>query len=818
MSVNFLSNHLWTRLVSMVTLLLALGIGEMKAANTVHVSAGGADIGDYATLNAAFDAASGRTNPVITLTDNTTFTCSYTYNPGAGKQVTLDLNNFTITTTGTTTSFSFKLTSGKLTITDNSAERGGVWNMETDCNGTLIGIYPIGGEVVLAGGKVYVYNTASGKSTYGVQTESSGVYTQTGGVLEVYGKSWTFGVSIKKSATISGGTLQATSSNGASGIACYFWGTSATLSVSGGRLISDKILGNPANASSLSITGGCFSNLNTYNWSTGVTTANLADYVDASTYDILTLTSDNPEYAKGSRYMVAPKGTTVQVYTTEGTTGFTTLNAAFDYAKAKKAPLITLIDNTTYTIPYASYQPTVSDWRGTLDLNNKKITTSGSVDNNFIFRINKSDMKLTITDNSAEGGGVWNLTAPYSSALNGIDIYSGELELAGGKVHADNTTSGQSLYGIKTETAGTYTQTGGILDVTRSVSGGTNGLGIVGNVTISGGKINAPSGYATIFFSGAKTLTISGGKFIVGTGVGFIMGNTERATSIALTGGYYSNLRAYISGATSSITACMDASTYQTFDVTSNPEYTEGCRYLIAPKTATVEVKHDAGIAYCATLNAAFDEAKSKSNPVMTLIANTTFTGQYILSPTIADWRGTLDLNNKTVTTASTSANIIFYVNKSDMKLTVTDSSSGGNGAWNSEVSYDGTLTAIRVERGELVLEGGKLHATNSATNKAIYGVTAAANGKYTQTAGVNEAVNPTGGAVYTMGVQGIVNVSGGTISASSSNNESDAFIFLGTAGAGTQKLTISGGKFKAGTYIANYAERASTFNVTGGY
>ena len=255
------------------------------------------------------------------------------------------------------------------------------------------------------------------------------------------------------------------------------------------------------------------------------------------------LESSETEYGEGYRFTIS-EATNIKVTVNATDTYYATLDQAFEYAKTQVNPVITLMENSALTERY-TLVPTVDNWRCTLDLNNLTLTGATSFDRFLV--LNKADMKLTITDNSSDKGGEFNLTAAYAGSLYGIVLTNGELELAGGTLHVENTATGQPVCGVKTEGTGTFTQSGGLFEVNHAADGAAQAVAVGGTAAFGGGEVVVTStGTTACVFSmeAGGTLNITDGKFNGGTQ---IIANAGTGTA-NIGGGYYSNDETGLSG------------------------------------------------------------------------------------------------------------------------------------------------------------------------------------------------------------------------------------------------------------------------------
>lgn len=160
----------------------------------------------YTSFADAWEYAMAQTEATVTLLNNANLSTQIIYAPTVENgRHTLDLNNFTLSYTGTGGAFlKTNRADARLTITDNSVGAGGILRHHTDYAGTSYAAYLYGGELVLSGGQLSVQNTTASKNATCVFVNPGATFTMTGGHLYANAKSTAKGISIKGTATISG--------------------------------------------------------------------------------------------------------------------------------------------------------------------------------------------------------------------------------------------------------------------------------------------------------------------------------------------------------------------------------------------------------------------------------------------------------------------------------------------------------------------------------------------------------------------------------------------------------------------------------------
>ena len=168
---------------------------------------------------------------------------------------------------------------------------------------------------------------------------------------------------------------------------------------------------------------------------------------------------------------------------------YMTLTEAFAEAAKKDNAVITLLKDVEQS-EQLGFAPT-SAITNTLDLNGYKIVYTGSTDR--LLHIDKNGCKFIITGNATD-------TLKYKGAndesIYAVFVNKGELELRGGVIYAENTTSvdGKYAYGVRAN--GTFTMTGGKVVAYAenvSITKYTVAVRIAGTGHISGGTIYAKS-------------------------------------------------------------------------------------------------------------------------------------------------------------------------------------------------------------------------------------------------------------------------------------------------------------------------------------
>ena len=214
----------------------------------------------------------------------------------------------------------------------------------------------------------------------------------------------------------------------------------------------------------------------------------LATFVsDTCVITPITSAAVDAEYNNGYRYRI-DVNYVAKVQTGSTTKNYTTVKAAFDYAKTVSNPTITLLDNCT--LSDGNYTFDANSWTGTLDLNNFTLTPTFDSSLGRAFTVKGTGSKLTITDNSsAKGGKIYYQGSSTMTVIYIVVEGSAEVELAGGTLYAENTSTDKQMNGFVVNGSGTkFTQSDG----TFIVKGKYYGRGYYGSGTVElkGGKMN----------------------------------------------------------------------------------------------------------------------------------------------------------------------------------------------------------------------------------------------------------------------------------------------------------------------------------------
>ena len=759
----------------------------------------------FVNLNKAFEYAKTVANPTITLLKNATFAGPYTFTPTvANWRGTLDLNNFEITSTTTTDRFFTPAKSdAKLTITDNSGAKGGVWNFVKEYNGALIGIVVDQGELILAGGKLYTENTMSAKSATGVNIwGTSAKFTETGGTLQVKTTSATAeGIRMRGIGEISGGNVTITSDGsyarafvpaadaGNSKYGSITVSGTPTITVSGAGEVSG-VYANVAGTTA-TISGG------TWNISSTTSTAYGVRLSNASTATI----------SGGTFNVTATTTSAYGVYVSSGGSGTVSGGTFTSRTGANKNECFGALATGTGT--------TLDITGGTFDVNSA---------DNAGGNINVVRVQPSATVNIS--GGTFR-----SGATSGYGL------VAFGGV---TTVSGTALFEAYTGAyAGSWYQGDGTNDelATVNLNGGTfNVAGIAIDATWNTKYENKV--YLDSPFSNS-IINVNGGhyKTTSSTIVRKKANGADGGTAVLNIAGGYFNEKSGTTFKDQIATYVADTSEINTLDPLLDGIY----KYEVAPHYVA-KVKTGSTTTYYTTAKRALDYAKTVANPTITLLDSCELTdANYTINP--GNWTGTLDLNNFTLTpTVDAENGRAFTIGGSGTKFIVTDNSVGQGGKIYYKGNSSVSIIYFVVASGEMELAGGTLYVENTnASKKAVGFVVDASTARFTQSGGTFTIKGAYGANGYygggtatftggTMNVDGgshqaiglfpqvstsVLNVSG-TFALNVTSSLADSYgVLVKNSGA---TGTISGGKFKFNQNTIVGAQEGASLTINGGY
>ena len=416
-------------------------------------------------------------------------------------------------------------------------------------------LYVTSGTVVATGCSISgstTYTTSGESIVRGVNGSNKAAnITLNGGEINMTGVSgksqYVYGVFSYGTTTINGTTIKLTdaSSNSA---ALYPYDPNANLTVNSGKFNGGGYYALKINSShlpkSITLNGGYYStndNLDTYK---------------ASGREVKTLASTHAEYANGYRYEVnyphtitwdanggelsgeytsggVPVGTTIvpptatregyifsgwtpdvaetmpeqdltytaqwtqavaSVTVNDATTPYATLAAAITAANSQSNATITMLQNAS-----VASEQTISATM-TIDLNGKTISSTHTTAATGIFKINAPGKTITITDSGTNGK--ISHKASCSGKLYGINMVAGALNIEGGTIYAENTTTSTGktyraiaiYYDTNNTQPASITMSGGTVEVKRSSKSYAYAIMIYTancDLTITGGEVKA---------------------------------------------------------------------------------------------------------------------------------------------------------------------------------------------------------------------------------------------------------------------------------------------------------------------------------------
>ena len=814
----------------------------------------------FDNFDEAWEYAMDQASATITLLTNLTRTSSIIYNPTpANARHTFDLNNFTIKENTTDRLLFVNKADAKLTITDNSSAKGGCLYKKMDSSANICTSVIYHGELILAGGKLYVENTKDEKVWHPaecvhVSRSTDGIFTMTGGTVESQAKYLAYPLYNYATMNISGGTIiaNATTQGAAQGLYAVAgtatisggtWNISSTTSGAVGVAATGWVntTGTPRENGVLNITGGTFN-------------------ISAATSNVVALQANATGKEIGGTIYKAHGIVNVSGGTFNVTCSAATANQVF----AAQCAGWRLFDDALPHTMRAEERAEINISGGTFTVDTRDngawVTNGGNVDllrswgtmnvtgGNFtIYQNNSSPSAIGVFrgKTTVSGNPVFNV---YGHTSNAYAVCAGywthesycdkdaannlaEAEINGGTfkiiTEGQNTNVIYSLGQISAESRDGDSITahaGYAMNAKITVNGGEF-LGICPNES---GKypimLNSRVDLVGTYGTAKSEIYVTGGKFKSRKGTeadnttsGAVNCHNNVGT-LLLTGGYYE---------TSGQLSAQKADTCDIINITSadiDPEYNNGYRYKIAihyvaQVTATgVDRKF-------ATLKGALDYAKTLANSTVTLLNDCNFEtdGQYGYALGTTGKTMTIDLNNHTVnaTNSVTSYDRVFAVTG---QITVTDNSVAKGGKLNLTKAHNGTFLGIVFnDASQLTLANGTIYVENETASKAvealnIWGTT----GIFRQTGGTLQA-KATSATATGIQMRGTAEISGGNVIVTSDGSYAKAFVPAADAAnskygsitvSGTPTITVSGAGEVSGVY-ANVA--GTTTTISGG-
>ncbi len=723
---------------------------------------------NYTILKNALDYARTQAASLVTILDDCDFETDGQYGYGlgtTGKTMTIDLNNHTVNATNSVTSYDrvFAVT-GQITITDNSDAKGGKLNLTKAHNGTFLGVvFNDASQLTLANGTIYVENETASKAVEALNIWSTtSTFRQTGGTLQAKAISATAtGVQMHGTAQISGGNITVTSEGGNArafsqdadaGNSKYSSLTvsgTPTITVSGAGEVSG-VYSNVAGTST-TISGGTWNITSTSTSAYGVrlTKANTATISGGTFNATATTTNAYGVYVSAGGSVTVSGGT------------FTSRNGAGQ--------------NECFGAFATGTGTTLDITGGTFDVNSAN-NAGGNIN---VVRVQPS-ATVTISGGTFRSGA----TSGY-----GLVAFGGV-----------TTVSGTALFEAYTGAyAGSWYQGDGSSNVTATVN--LNG----GTFNVKGVAINATWG--TQYKDGAylaspfvnSIVNVNGGRYKTtgGTIVQKKADGADGGTAVLHIAGGYFNEKSGTTFKEQIEPYIADTSRINTLDPLLEGVY----KYEVAPHYVAKVRESGGAEKYFTLVTSALDFFKTKNNATLTMLDNAELPAapsRYTLTPTISNWRGTWDLNDKTVScTYVASGYAMFDLNKADAILTITDNSIAKRGRLEHvESSASGAVWGLNIENGEIILEAGTIYSKNTnadATGSKVGMSVKNANSRFTMNGGRIECVGSTGSQGLVLSGGSAATVSGGKIISIAELNGTVGNYAYGIYISGTSTLTVNG-------------------------
>ncbi len=707
----------------------------------------------------------------------------------SGKALTLDLNGQTVTYSGSGSAISLSGdTNTGLTVKDSSGGENG--KLEANgSNGIAINNGSTG-EVKVTGGTVSMTNS----NGYAVCNSSTGTVTVSGGTLETNaGAGKTIYNALTGAVNICGGTVKATGTSG-----------SAIFNVSTGKItISDSATVTSANESSTSgtihlnaVPSGSGDPKTVLDITGGTVSNTVTDGYAVYFYpSSVTAANLHTYYTKtgGTVGRVYPAAVELLGSDDAFKGSYATLAAAIGVATTgDKLKVIADIDLGS------GASVDINGIALTLDLNGHTVSHSGSEPTSVAIKlINVEGTGLTVMDSSTFRNG--KLEAVNVAIHN---AFSGAVTITGGTVSSTGqigtaisgstkvtggTVTASGAYGAAISSDSAITVEGGTVKATASNGRAISSSGVNGTVNISGGTVSATNASGTAIYKGD-----SAGKVTISGNAKVTSANTSNNSGTICLGAVPPN--------SSSVTALEITGGTVKNTAGGNAVYNKFAG-AIAVSGGTVETDSTLG----KTINNASTGA-------------VTISGGTVKATGVAiNNAGTVNVSGGTVEATGTSGIAIW--NTSTGKVTISDSAtvtSANTNANEGTIRFNETTDSSAVV---LEITGGTVK--NTASGNAVYN---ASTGTVNVSGGTVEAT--TGNAIYNHAT-GTVTVSGGTVSATTGNaifNGGALTVTNGTVKATGEKgraivsvgaVTVSGGAVSATDGYAIFS--MGSVNVSGG-
>lgn len=768
--------------LTVTAMLVASPVASVKVGSNPEVP--------FENFDDAWTAAMNVQEATVTLLADITRTEIIAYRPKtANARHTLDLNNHTITENTSDRLLVVDKADGQLTITDSSLEGNGCLYKKQYCDTNLFVCSIYTGELVMAGGRLYLENTIDhdvdkyATIAINVSHREDAKLTMTGGTVEVQAAYDAYAVSQHGTTHISGGNVitRATQST-AYGVVLI----NGTVDISGGTVsasANQKAIplyvrgfvaedGSQTHDGVMNVSGGTFNAHVSSAYAYGLMVQGTGLNLNGS----ITTAKGIANVSGGNFKVTCPASTATQVFAVQcvgwrefddatphhmigeslgevnisgGTFLVDTRDADGNYVENGNNVDILRnwgvmnVTGGTYTIYQHENPCAVSVYRN-------KTTISG----NPVFEVHSLKGSIGVSVAS------WN-TTDYCDA--DASKNNAELEISSGTFYVNSEDS--TAIGLRSLGA-----------VSK------DGYAMNSKITVHDGLfvINTPK-YARVFYQretevGAygeahRDIIVKGGKFMPKQGDDFGT-NVDAHTSEMkeLSGGYFPTYK--------------ELALHTSYDCTlrklasDEPEYAEGYRYQVVPTSERVaKVKVGNTEQEFAMLQGAIRYARRQTSPaVVTPLEDVIFYGPHILVPTVDNNDITLDLNGHTVSSI-TATDRFLTLNKADMRFTLTDKSADQSGVWQMNPSSMATTYGLLASKGELRIAGGTLLFPPVGTKQTIALCALSGDAKVTVTKGqitaqraflANAGVTTVSGGLFNVSVNfsgtltGTVNLFGG--------------------------------------------------------
>lgn len=493
----------------------------------------------YETIQAAFEAADGKTATITLLTNITGLTTALEIS-GANSDITFEGGDYVLSGENSPKGGVIEVSGGELTVISGSIAETSYYNGVYVSGGKVtvqggavsggVGIYVDGGTVDIQSGSVTGTNSLN---AYGVQAENNSTVTVSGGTVSGRNTNQNgYGLSARDStATITGGTI--TGNGKSNGYGLFAFGS--TVTIEGGTFTgtgANNGFGLDAFGGTVTISGGTF---------TGDANINVNKYaIRCLGITVRTLLKEGYAYYKDS-VSKDTKITNTSQYWIKGTVIVAEENPATPVATVK------ISDGTTTTYRYAedgiyttAAEALQAAWTAAQGASSATVTLLMDVDlgkQTFLEVGTGADITLQMNEGVTLTG---NSTI---SAKGIIYVTGGSFTLASGGISA-TATYGRGVYVF----SGTAEIKGGTITATGSSGNCVRVKG--GSATVSGGTLTANNSSGFGVFVDAGSATITGNADITGYQGGLYVkdGSSARVEGGTISATYASGDGAFVRG------------------------------------------------------------------------------------------------------------------------------------------------------------------------------------------------------------------------------------------------------------------------------